>query len=176
MLLIALAATFCLVTLVAFWRGQRRAGRTFLASLGAARWRTALAMPIIGVIGGVLLAGGLAWNYPVALRAFGGWALGKGIDLPLIAWAGPIAFVIGGVTGARLGGRASLRYPELWQSLRCLAGGAIMGVAGFLVPGGNDVLLLAGLPSLSVHAVAAYITVLATLVVIACAILRLRHG
>ncbi len=56
--------------------------------------------------------------------------------------------------------------------LRNLGGGALMGLGTALLPGGNDALVLYGIPSLSPHALPA----LATMVIgIAAAVWLLRH-
>lgn len=164
---VAVAAAISLVAFARYVLGQRRAGRTWPRILSASRWSTSLAMPVIGVIGGVLLASGLPWNYPVLLRGLGSAMAGGGLTLPLIALVGPIAFVVGGIVAAASAGRARLRPPEWVQSTRSLVGGTIMGLAGFLIPGGNDVLLLAGVPSLSLHALAAYVAMLAVQIAVA---------
>ena len=53
------------------------------------------------------------------------------------------------IGGRRLAGRASL---NLHRALLCLFGGALMGFGGSMVPGGNDNLILVGLPGLQPHA------------------------
>ena len=159
--LIMTAACICVAAVWQFWSAQRRAGKRPGQWFAAARWETAVALPVIGVLGGLLLASNQPWNYPVLLRSLGALAAGVPFDVSAITVLGPLAFTIGGIAAARLGGRAAWQRPELLQVLRSLAGGTLMGLAGFLIPGGNDALLLSGLPSLSLHALAAYIIMLA---------------
>jgi hypothetical protein len=53
------------------------------------------------------------------------------------------------------------RAPQrLGAWMRRAAGGACMGAGAAMVPGGNDTLLLAGLPNLTLAAVAAYVFLL----------------
>ena len=158
--LITAAALVCVIASWQFWTAERESGTGAAPVLGAARWPTALALPVIGILGGLLLASNQPWNYPVLMRNLGGMAAGVPLDISAITVLGPLAFALGGITSARLGGRAAWLRPELPQVLRSLAGGTLMGVSGFLIPGGNDALLLSGLPSLSAHALAAYIVIL----------------
>jgi hypothetical protein len=52
----------------------------------------------------------------------------------------------------------TLRAASGAQLGRSLVGGATMGFATILVPGGNDTLLLSALPSLAAHGAVAYLT------------------
>lgn len=45
-----------------------------------------------------------------------------------------------------------------------MTGGMLMSGAAAVIPGGNDIMLIYGLPSLAPHAVAAYAVMMATLV------------
>lgn len=58
-----------------------------------------------------------------------------------------------------------------WSWLRNIFGGALMGFGTALLPGGNDALILYGIPSLSPHAVPAYLALVAG---IAVALLTMR--
>lgn len=175
-LIVVVAASICLIAFARFWMKQARAGRRLPGVIAASRWSTSLAMPVIGVVGGLLLASGLSWNYPVLLRSVGSALVGADAALAPITWLGPVAFVIGGVAAAMSGGRARLRRPQSLQVVRSLFGGGIMGIAGFLIPGGNDVLLLAGVPSLSVHALVAYGTMLIVQIGIAVLVTKRKRG
>ena len=148
-------------TLAGILRSHHRARIRFAQVLRAARWRTSLAMLLIGVIGGVLFAGGGAWSYPSLMRQTGNAAAGLPASFPLVTLLGPLALVAGGLVSVRLGGRFVMRRLSLEQIARSGTGGVIMGIASSLVPGGNDVLLLAGLPSLGMHAALAYAAMLA---------------
>ena len=158
---VTVAASCCAVALAHFWWRERGKATTIMAMFGGARWPTAVAMPVIGVLGGLLLASNLPWNYPVVLRGLGVVAAGVPVKFAAVSLYGPLAFVCGGVLAARIGGRAAWQRPVPAQVARCVGGGTLMGVAGYLLPGGNDVLLLYGLPSLSLHALVAYVVMLA---------------
>jgi sulfur transporter len=70
---------------------------------------------------------------------------------------GPLAVLAGAITASALGGRFVLRAASGAQLGRSLVGGATMGFATILVPGGNDTLLLSALPSLAAHGAVAYL-------------------
>lgn len=94
-----------------------------------------------------LLAG--PWTYTEAL---GKAAHGRGLPQ-----AGQILLVGALLGGAILGGRGAAEtvpvHPR--RIAACALGGALMGLGASLIPGGNDNLILAGLPWLQPHAWAA---------------------
>lgn len=92
----------------------------------------------------VLVAG--PWTYTEALGK-----LSHGLGAP--SWREGLLFsaLLG---GAIIGGRG-LAGPDRFAARRgllCLGGGALMGFGGSMVPGGNDNLILVGLPGLQPHA------------------------
>ena len=56
-----------------------------------------------------------------------------------------------------------LHRPSLREVISCSFGGAMMGSAVVLVPGGNSALLIYGMPSFSVHAFVGYAAMTTTL-------------
>jgi uncharacterized membrane protein YedE/YeeE len=74
--------------------------------------------------------------------------------LPVLA---VLALLAGSAANAAVTGRGiRLRAPTLAGSLRRFAGGALMGAGALLVPGGNDSVLLYGMPAGEPQAFAAY--------------------
>jgi len=138
-------------------RTHRRAGLRVGQVLRASRWRTAVAMMIIGILGGLLFATGSPWSYPTLLRQVGNLALGQKAMFAPTTIIGPLAVLAGAITASALGGRFALRAASGAQLGRSLVGGATMGFATILVPGGNDTLLLSALPSLAAHGTVAYL-------------------
>lgn len=125
-------------------------------------WPPAGAMALIGAANALLLLLAVRWPYTSLLMDLGRMAGG---DLARRA-AMAALFVAGAVAGAVAGrdfrvapGRASL-----W--LRSAAGGMLMALGAALVPGGNDTMLLVGLPLLLPNLIAAYAAMAATLIVI----------
>ena len=154
--LLLVAAIAVMTALINIVRSYHRAGLGFSPALRAARWRTSMAMMIIGILGGALFAGGGPWSYPTFLRQAGNIAFGRPGSFDVVTIVGPLALVAGGVFSALTGGRFAWRPVSVPQIGRSLVGGVIMGIAATIIPGGNDVLLLSGLPSLSLHAALAY--------------------
>ena len=66
--LLLLAAGLVGLTAAGIIRTHRRAGLHVGQVLRAARWRTSVAMTIIGVLGGLLFATGAPWSYSTLLR------------------------------------------------------------------------------------------------------------
>ena len=68
------------------------------------------------------------------------------------------------LAGAMLGGWTAGRFRhtriDALGLLRCLAGGVLMGWGSLLIPGGNDGLILVGMPLLWPYAWVAFITIL----------------
>ncbi len=111
----------------------------------------------------------LAPESPVLqLPAWGAWAYADVLAAPAgqmshgmtAAPAPRIALATALLAGALYGGWASGQWP--WQgptpaaTMRCFAGGMLRGTGSVLVPGGNDSLILLGLPLLWPHAWAAF--------------------
>jgi hypothetical protein len=86
------------------------------------------------------------WTYTEVLSK-----TAHGHGLPALGQTLLLAALLG---GAMLGGRATAVTTPLEprRALSCVSGGALMGFGASLVPGGNDNLVLAGLPWLQPHA------------------------
>ncbi len=136
-----LFAVLAAASLLASWRALRRGGGS-LAGL----WDYRHATIAIGFAFVVLVVLAGPWTYTEAL---GRVTHGNG---PL-HWSEGLLFaaLLG---GAILGGRGRSSATKLVprRALLCLAGGMLMGIGGSLVPGGNDNLILVGLPNLQPHA------------------------
>ena len=118
-------------------------------------------MVVIGVTGGLLFAAGGPWSYPSLLRQLGNVTFGRPASFPVVSIIGPLALIAGGTLAALLGGRFGRHPISAVQLARSASGGAAMGLAASLIPGGNDALLLSGIPSLAFHAPFAAIAMLA---------------
>ena len=164
--LLILSAALLLIALLGMLRGYRRAGIRLAQVLRAARWRTSFAMMIIGVLGGLLFAIGGPWSYASLMRQLGQRAFGHEASFAASMIAGPLALMTGAAVAGLVGGRFALRPIAARQVARSLVGGAGMGLAATLVPGGNDVLLLSALPSLALHGALAYAAMLAVQIAI----------
>ncbi|QOF74556.1 YeeE/YedE family protein (plasmid) [Aminobacter sp. SR38] len=105
-----------------------------------------------------MLAIGVAYATIVLLKP--GWsiALSHAQSLPLASIAITAAMFAGSI-GSRWSerGENSIKWPSLRGALRRLVGGTLMGSGAVLIPGGNDTLLLVGLPIGAQEAALAYL-------------------
>jgi uncharacterized protein len=137
----------------------------------SASWPPLAAMIIIGLVNGVLLVIAAGWPYTNLLMDL---ARSSGMTL---AWRSAMAatFVLGAVAGAVVGEQFRAERGTARRWARGLFGGALMGVGATLVPGGNDTMLLVGLPLLLPNLVVAYAAMTLAMLAIAAAG-RVRSG
>jgi len=131
-------------------------GMVFLARRGGRsrrRGRTlALTMAGLGIAGGALYVLASAWTVSDLVRAGLPLRMPVAGGMTLLTVAAALA---GSLVAAALSGKLRLRAPSAAGLGRSLAGGALMGAGAGLIPGGNDDLILSGLPNLSPGAAAA---------------------
>ena len=109
---------------------------------GAMAWTPHVATTTIGLafLAMLLLVG--AWAYTDALAELAqGMAVGQAARLLLFG-----CLLAGALLGGWQAGRWSRRRPPAGAWVRCFAGGLLMGWGSGLIPGGNDGLILIGLP------------------------------
>jgi uncharacterized protein len=135
---IAGAAGFVLVIIIVLFRARSRE-----------RWLAVAA----GSLAGLVYARHPGWSYGTVLDSI---AQGNFARMSWIMNLSALLLFAGAVAGARLAGRFHLQWPTAARSLRCLAGGAIMGFGAARVPGGNDLLLLWAIPGLTIYGALAY--------------------
>lgn len=154
-LVIALLGTVLVVFMILrLWTGWR-AAPTFThvsAQLSAPHWPASLAMAVIAFsnVGLMLLV--FAWPYTTLLVDV---ALARGMDL-LLRTIIVLTFLTGALVGSASAGRFKLRGAAWREIAARFGGGALMGVGAALIPGGNDALILLGLPLLQPSAFVAY--------------------
>ncbi len=133
--------------------------RTTLKVVG--EWSPLHAMFIIGLASGVLLLLARGWPYTgVLIRLAEGQMLMNGATLLLAL------FVTGAATAAVASRSFALVTGNSVAWAKSLGGGVLMGMAAALLPGGNDTMLLVGLPLLLPHLVAAYVVMLLAIAVL----------
>jgi hypothetical protein len=118
-------------------------------------------MAVIGLGNGLLLVLARSWPYTSLLMqlARGGYdGLVRGATMAVI-------FVLGAVAGGMVRG-FELQPGTTRDWLPALAGGTVMGIGAVLVPGGNDVMLLVGVPLLLPNLLAAYVAMSGMLIVL----------
>jgi toxin CptA len=135
-LVVALAAA----RLMWSWTAARRAGQRVLERV----WSPHAATAVIGITFLVMLLTVGAWAYTDVLAE-----LARGMASNL--WTRSLlllALLAGATLGGWTAGRFRSRGVETAQLLRCFAGGVLMGWGSLLIPGGNDGLILVGMPLL----------------------------
>jgi uncharacterized protein len=125
---------------------------------GSRWWSYRGAMLLLGCAGAIefMLIPGSTYVDAVKLSVLGGMA---GYTVPLTATVAALAgTTIAGVTA----GTFRVRWPRPSQFGRSLIGGVLMALGGWLIPGGNDALLLAYLPAATVGGLVAYVVMTLT--------------
>lgn len=158
-LLIALSL-WALRELILLWRSAP-ATDGLCPRILAPSYRLSTAAALLGIAGGLLFNLQGAWTYTNFLRADVASWLGAG-PAPTLFHGLLLAALFGGMLLSSMQ-RGSFAMNRHWhrQLPRRLAGGLLMGVGGALIPGGNDTLIMAAIPSLSWWALADYLALLA---------------
>ena len=145
-----------------WWSGLLLYGLVVVLALRSGRTRGVALWPLLaGLLAGLVYACQPGWSYGhvIGSLARGDWRantwLGNGAALALFA---------GAIAGSIAAGRWRWQRPSAVRVLRCLAGGALMGIAAMLIPGGNDMLLLWSIPGLALYGGVAYGIMLLVLV------------
>jgi toxin CptA len=129
------------------------------AGLAAHAWSPHAATTVIGIAFLFLLLLAGAWAYTDVLAE-----LARGMTGEL---AGRSALFAALLAGAMLGGWTAGRFRDTRiapvQLAKCVVGGVLMGWGTLLIPGGNDALVLVGLPLAWPYAWIAFLTMCATI-------------
>ncbi|MFQ5563368.1 MAG: YeeE/YedE thiosulfate transporter family protein [Parvularculaceae bacterium] len=131
-----------------------------LDAITAKRWRPFFAVAVIGVVNAFLATTVIHWPYTSLLVDVA--STGSAQNSALKA-AMAIALVTGAAIGAHTAGRFKGEPPRIGAFSRKIIAGAVMGAGAFLIPGGNDTLILYGLPLLQPYAMVAYVSMAATM-------------
>lgn len=158
---VAIVAVFAAM---AAWAWQRR-GKALRENSRAGGWPRAM-MLAMGLCGALLFCLAPQWTYSDAIHAIvrrGGMEM----QVDTRAFAPALALLAGALVSGLLTRAFVFRAPTAVTLARSLAGGTIMALGGTLIPGGNDSLLLAAIPSASLPGITAYavmsVTVMAVL-------------
>jgi len=134
--------------LFGLWRGIGLLRAARQGVLSAHIWAPHQATSVIGLAFVIMLLTVGAWTYPEALAE-----LARGMTMDSAARFALFAALL---AGAAWGGAARRREDGGKWSIRgavsCFAGGALMGMGSVMIPGGNDNLILVGLPFLRPYA------------------------
>ena len=130
-------------------------------------WQSVFAMIAIGLGGALLYAMVSGWNYSDVLTNTTSHLIGtQEMPASFTAVLSTLSMVIGGITAAVTAKEFSLSKARMYLVLGCFAGGALMGASSMFIPGGNDGLLLKGIPSLAPHAFVGYASMLVSMLVL----------
>ncbi len=142
------------------WR--RSAGAPRLgARIFSQHYSLSTAAILIGVSNAVLYAAYGTWAYTGVLNSSIKQILGGFGPVGPIYWLLFISLFLGMALSAWRSRTIVLEWRPSWSWVRNFLGGLLMGLGVAMVPGGNDVLILNGIPSLSPHAIPAYLAVIA---------------
>jgi hypothetical protein len=134
-------------------------GATLRRFLSKRVWSPRGATTVIGITFFVMLLLDGAWAYTDVLAELARGMTGDLAERCLLAFALLGGAVIGGLTAGRF---RAVRI-TLFQLARCFAGGVLMGWGSLLIPGGNDGLVLVGMPLLRPYAWVAFVAMCVTI-------------
>lgn len=160
-----------LFAMILVWAWRRR-GRYLRAAPAASRWPRGM-MLTMGLCGALLFSLAPQWTYSDAIRAIvqrGGMKM----QTDTRAFAPALALLLGALASGLASRAFVFRAPTTVTLARSLVGGAIMALGGTLIPGGNDSLLLAAIPSASLPGITAYAVMSASVMLVLAARQRLR--
>ena len=122
-------------------------------------WAPHEATLIIGITFVIMLLSVGAWAYTDLLSRLA-MGMSDNADWRAILF---VALLGGATLGGWTAGRLSSRRPTLSGMARCFTGGLLMGWGSALIPGGNDGLILIGMPLFQMHAWVAIFSMCATI-------------
>lgn len=130
-------------------------------------WKSVFSMIVIGLGGALLYATVNGWSYSDVLSNTTSNLIGKQeMGASLTAILSTIAMIIGGITAAVLAKEFHMSSIRFFVILGCFVGGVFMGATSMFIPGGNDGLLLSGIPSLAPHAFIGYFSMIISMLVL----------
>jgi toxin CptA len=148
-----------LLAIFAIWRLWQIGSAIWRRRFAAHIWSPHHATGVIGITFVIMLLTVGAWAYTDVLAEIAHGMtnmLGARFILFLALFAGAL---LGGATAGRL----SWHRPTIGSATRCFIGGLLMGWGSSFIPGGNDGLILIGLPLLFSYAWIAFATMCVTI-------------
>jgi len=158
-LAVALLLGWAIHETITLWRKRDRSCG-LIEGLIHRPWRLSTAAAVIGLTNVAIAVVAGHWAYTGTLRDFVGANIAGRVPPSSLQIALFAALLAGVVCSALLRRTYAFRCQPKAEWLRNLGGGMLMGVGIVMVPGGNDGLLLDAIPSLSPHAIPAFIALL----------------
>jgi uncharacterized membrane protein YedE/YeeE len=153
--LAALLALWGVYEFVRIWRG-RPAGTSLARLILAPQYRLSTSAMVIGLAGSAIFLIYGSPGYTATLQSLIESYLGRQVAPASARWILLLAVLVGMALSTLQRGTFRLDWRPRWSWLRNIAGGAMMGLGTALLPGGNDALVLYGIPALSPHALPAF--------------------
>jgi hypothetical protein len=122
-------------------------------------WSPHAATTVIGITFFFMLLTVGAWAYTDVLAELARGMAGSLVARSLLL----LALFLGALLGGWTAGRFRSTRISLAQLIQCFAGGVLMGWGSLLIPGGNDGLILVGMPLLWPYAWVAFLTMCAAI-------------
>ncbi|SEK29571.1 hypothetical protein SAMN05216604_10222 [Pseudomonas agarici] len=128
-------------------------------------WSPFFSMSVIGAAGGLLHAIIGNWGYLTVLSHSAAKLINPAQpDVALQVFTATGSLILGAIVAARKTRKLIVRKPQPLPFFRKLAGGSLMSFSAEIIPGGNETLLLHGIPSLAPHALIAYAAMLVAVI------------
>lgn len=137
------------------WEGGRlvrRVWRRGRRTLTDALWPLSLGVFLVALANTGLLLMDRPWSFSSTAICATGAAAVAPCAHPVTLWVVSGAAMLAMGTSAVLRGSFRIRPIRLGSALRRFGGGSLMGAGAAMIPGGNDGLILFGMPALSPHA------------------------
>ncbi len=150
-IIFALYAVWRIIGILRRIRSERRVAKHV--------WAPHEATLIIGITFVIMLLSVGAWAYTDLLSRLA-MGMSDNADWRVILF---VALLGGATLGGWTAGRLSSRRPTLFGMASCFTGGLLMGWGSGLIPGGNDGLILIGMPLFQMHAWVAIFSMCATI-------------
>ena len=146
------------------WR-RRTGSMSIGARIFSKHYSLSMAAILIGVSNAVLYTIYGTWAYTSVLNGGIKQLLGDFGPIGPIYWILFVSLFLGMTISAWQSRTFALEWRPALSWMQQFLGGVLMGLGVAMVPGGNDVLILNGIPSLSPHAMPAYLAVIAGIAV-----------
>lgn len=143
------------------WRLGRRVWRRGKGILTDGHWPLSLGVFLVALGMTGLLLMGRPWSFTSTAICASGAAEPAPCAHPGTLWLVSGAAMLSMLTSAVLRGSFRLRPVQLRSAFRRLGAGSLMGAGAAMIPGGNDGLILFGIPSLSPLALPAWFGIVA---------------
>lgn len=139
------------------WRRRE----TTLAGAREGYWSLSVSVLLIAVANSALLLAGRPWSFTsTALCSVGTFPITPCEHTGML-WTISLTAMLAMFGSSLMRGSFRIRLPRAKVALRHLAAGLAMGMGASLIPGGNDGLILFGLPALSPHALPSWAAIVA---------------